>query len=115
MDRQKIEIIETMRNNVSIFRLKGRLDSNTSQEFENKIFGAIQSGSRSMIIDFETLDYVSSAGLRVILKAAKELKHSGGKILLCSMESYIREVFEIAGFDSFIPIFPTLDEAVNHF
>ncbi len=115
MDRQKIENIETRRNHITIFRLAGRLDSNTSRDFENKISAGIQSGSRSMIIDFETLDYVSSAGVRVILKAAKELKHSGGKILLCSMESYIREVFEIAGFDSFIPIFPTLDEAVNHF
>jgi anti-sigma B factor antagonist len=110
-----VKIIETKQDNISIFKLNGRLDSNTSPEFENKIFEAIQSGSRSMIIDFKALDYISSAGLRVILKAAKELKRSGGRILLCSMESYIKEVFEVAGFDSFIPIVSTLDEAVNHF
>ena len=68
-----------------------------------------------MIIDFESLDYISSAGLRVILKAAKQLKHSDGMIMLCSMEDYVKEVFEIAGFDSIIPIVPNMEDALKKF
>ncbi|MFH1292842.1 MAG: STAS domain-containing protein [Pseudomonadota bacterium] len=110
-----MEIIEKMQNDISIFKLSGRLDSNTSPGFEEKIIDAIGSGSNKMIIDFEDLDYISSAGLRVLNKATKHLKPTEGKLVLCSMQDYIREVFEIAGFDSFLPIVSTCDEALTKF
>lgn len=68
-----------------------------------------------MIIDFKDLDYISSAGLRVILKATKAIKREDGQIMLCSMQDYVKEVFEIAGFDSFLPIVDTMDDALNAF
>ena len=108
-----MEIIETKQADKQIFKLKGRLDSKTSPEFEKKIFDAIDSGSTNMVVDFEDLDYISSAGLRVILKATKNLKRSEGSFVLCSMKDYVKEVFEISGFDTFLPIVPTLDDAMN--
>ena len=110
-----MEIIEKKENAICIFKLTGRLDSNTSPALEEKIFEAIGSGSRQMVVDFEDLDYISSAGLRVILKTTKALKRSDGKIILCSMQDYVREVFEIAGFDSFLPIAGKLDDALTKF
>jgi anti-sigma B factor antagonist len=105
-----MEIIEEKQ-----FKLNGRLDSNTSQGFEKKIFDAISDGSKNIIVDFKDLDYISSAGLRVILKATKALNREEGKIMLCSMQDYVKEVFEIAGFDSFLPIVATMDEALQSF
>ena len=110
-----MEIIEDKENAISIFKLNGRLDSNTSQGFEKKIFQAITDGSKHMVIDFKDLDYISSAGLRVILKATKALKREDGRIMLCSMQDYVKEVFEIAGFDSFLPIVPSIEDALNSF
>lgn len=110
-----MEIIEEKQDAISIFKLNGRLDSNTSQGFEKKIFDAISDGSKNMIVDFKDLDYISSAGLRVILKATKALNREEGKIMLCSMQDYVKEVFEIAGFDSFLPIVATMDEALRSF
>jgi anti-sigma B factor antagonist len=110
-----MEIIEDKANAISIFKLNGRLDSNTSQGFEKKIFQAITDGSKHMVIDFKDLDYISSAGLRVILKATKALKREDGRIMLCSMQDYVKEVFEIAGFDSFLPIVPNLEDALKSF
>ena len=110
-----MEIIEENHSGVNIFKLNGRLDSNTSQGFEKKIFQAIDDGSKSMIIDFKDLDYISSAGLRVILKATKALKREEGKMMLCDMQDYVKEVFEIAGFDSFLPIVGTMDDALQSF
>ena len=110
-----MEIIEESQSGINIYRLNGRLDSNTSQGFEKKIFHAIDNGSKSMIIDFKNLDYISSAGLRVILKATKALKREEGTILLCDMQDYVKEVFEIAGFDSFLSIVGTMDDALNAF
>ena len=110
-----MEIIEEVQNDINIFKLNGRLDSNTSQGFEKKVFQAISDGSKNMIVDFKDLDYISSAGLRVILKATKALKREDGQIMLCAMQDYVKEVFEIAGFDSFLPIVTTLDEALKAF
>ena len=110
-----MEVIEKKQDGISIMRLLGRLDSNTSPEFEQKLFATIEDGEKSVIVDFEELDYISSAGLRVLLKAAKELKRSQGKIVLCSMKDYIKEVFEIAGFVSLFPIVPTVGEAIKRF
>ena len=110
-----MEIILEKQDAVSVFRLNGRLDSNTSQGFEEKVFGAISDGSKSMVIDFKDIDYISSAGLRVILKATKALRREKGKIMLCSMQDYVKEVFEIAGFDTFLPIVGSMDEALQSF
>jgi anti-sigma B factor antagonist len=110
-----MEIIEENQSGINIFKLNGRLDSNTSQGFEKKIFQAIDDGSKSMIIDFGELEYISSAGLRVILKATKALKREEGKMMLCDMQDYVKEVFEIAGFDSFLPIVGTMDDALQSF
>ena len=110
-----MEIIEENQSGINIFKLNGRLDSNTSQGFEKKIFQAIGDGSKSMIIDFKDLEYISSAGLRVILKATKALKREEGKMMLCDMQGYVKEVFEIAGFDSFLPIVGTMDDAIQSF
>lgn len=108
-----MEIIEEKRDGIHIFKLDGRLDSNTSQGFETTIFKAITDGSKKIVIDFKDLDYISSAGLRVILKATKAVNREDGKILLCAMQDYVKEVFEIAGFDSFLPIVATMDEAIK--
>ena len=110
-----MEIIEETKNGIKIFKLNGRLDSNTSQGFEKRLFEAISDGSKHMVIDFNDLDYISSAGLRVILKTTKALKRDDGRIMLCSMQDYVKEVFEIAGFDSFLPIVATLDDALQAF
>jgi anti-sigma B factor antagonist len=110
-----MEIIEQKQNDICIFKINGRLDSNTSHELEEKIFEAIKKESNQMIIDFEGLDYISSAGLRVILKASKALKRSEGSIVLCSMQDYVKEVFEIAGFDIFLPITMKMNDALEMF
>jgi anti-sigma B factor antagonist len=73
----------------------------------------MENGTQRMILDFQELDYISSAGLRVILKATKNLKGAEGKLVLCAMQDYVKEVFEISGFDSFLPIEATLDDAVK--
>ena len=108
-----MEITETKENNVNIYKLNGRLDSNTSPALEKKLAVAIEDGATNMVLDFENLEYISSAGLRIILKTTKDLKRSEGSIVLCAMQDYVKEVFEIAGFDSFLPIVSTMKDALN--
>jgi anti-sigma B factor antagonist len=110
-----MEVITKTENDVNVFKLKGRLDSNTSQGFEEQLFQAIDNGAARILVDFEELDYISSAGLRVILKATKTLNRTEGKIILSAMQDYVKEVFEIAGFDSFLTIVPSTEEALKTF
>jgi anti-sigma B factor antagonist len=110
-----MQIFEENQDNIYIFKLTGRLDSKTSPEFEKKIVQAIEDGYNQIIVDFEDLEYLSSAGLRVLLKATKRLKQIEGKIVLCSMADYVREVFEISGFDSFLPILAKREDALKEF
>lgn len=110
-----MEITETREKDISIFQVKGRLDSNSSDGFETTVFGAIDGGARQLLIDFSDVDYISSAGLRVILKATKGLKRSNGKLVLCSLKDYVKEVFEISGFDTLLPIAPDQKEALAEF
>lgn len=90
---------------------KGRLDSNACPAFEAEIVGALNAGNQRVLFDFSQLDYISSAGLRVVLMAAKRLRESGGKMALCSLNEMIREVFEVSGFDRILDIQPDADAA----
>jgi anti-sigma B factor antagonist len=108
-----MEILEEKKDHVHIFSLSGRLDSSTSPTLEEKINEVLENGPHNIILNFKNLEYISSAGLRVILKTTKNLKAKKGTLLLCSMQDYVREVFEIAGFDTFLPIAANLDDALK--
>ncbi len=110
-----MEVTETEKDGIYVLGLKGRLDSNTSDDFEKKLLGLIVAGQTRLVLDFKDLDYISSAGLRVLLKAAKELKRNNGRLAFCSLKDYIREIFELSGFVSFFPIHPTLEESLKSF
>lgn len=108
-----MEVIETRRDGVLVLGLRGRLDSITSEDFEKKLLGSVRDGETRLILDFQELDYISSAGLRVLLKAAKELKVINGRMALCSLKDYIKEIFEMSGFVSFLPIHASLEESLK--
>jgi anti-sigma B factor antagonist len=79
------------------------------------ILQLIEDGTQKVILDCENLDYISSAGLRVVLEATKEIKRNEGKIMLCALQDYIEEVFEVAKFDAFLPIGASVEEAIKTF
>jgi anti-sigma B factor antagonist len=112
-ENKSMEVTQTQKEGVFVLGLKGRLDSNTSDDFEKKLLGLILAGETRLVLDFKDLDYISSAGLRVLLKAAKELKRNNGRLAFCSLKDYIREIFELSGFVTFFPIHATLEESLK--
>jgi anti-anti-sigma factor len=102
-----------MSDDVCEMRPKGRIDSATGPAFEKDVLGQIEAGERCMLLDFGELVYISSAGLRIVLLAAKRMKTVGGKLALCSLNSQIAEVFEISGFSRILDIHPTRDAALS--
>ncbi len=108
-----MEVIEKKQDGICILTLSGRLDANSSEEFREKILQIIEDGAKKVILDCENLNYISSAGLRVVLEATKEIKRHEGKIMLCALQDYIKEVFEIAQFDTFLPIATNVEAALK--
>jgi anti-sigma B factor antagonist len=108
-----LEIAPENENAVQVLKLAGRLDSNTSPQLEKELIGRVNEGSAQLVVDFTSLDYISSAGLRVLLMAAKRSKQTSGKLALCCLKDHIREVFEISGFFGILTICPSRAEAVT--
>ena len=94
--------------NIIIVRPIGRLDSTTSPEFEQCLADYLKSPEGHLLLDFDDLDYISSAGLRVVLNAAKVFREVKWQFAACCMQDHVREVFEISGFDSFVSIYDTV-------
>ncbi|MDX6806218.1 STAS domain-containing protein [Terrihabitans rhizophilus] len=88
-----------------ILSISGRLDSTSSKGLEDVLLRAVQNKA-GVVIDFEGLQYVSSAGLRVLLKSAKMAKSSGSKLVLASLAPQVEEVFEVSGFTAIFAIHP---------
>lgn len=96
-----------------IARASGRIDSSNSREFHSDLEAVVSDNDSAVVLNFEDVSYISSAGMRVILLAAKSLQSSGTKFVLCSMDESIREVFKISGFDKIIPIHGSQTEALT--
>ena len=108
-----MSILTTTNDGVFIVIPDGRLDTNTSPEAEKLIMDAIERGENRVIIDFSKTDYISSSGLRVILKTAKVLKPKNGTTALCNTNKQIHEVLEISGFLGVLKAFDSLDDAMT--
>jgi anti-anti-sigma factor len=95
---------------VTVAILDGRLDTVTAAEAEQQLLGLLQEGA--VVADLSSVPYVSSLGLRLLLKAAKTAKGAGVTFSVCASQPTVREVFEISGFNRVISAFATRDEAV---
>ncbi|HZY20497.1 MAG TPA: STAS domain-containing protein [Ramlibacter sp.] len=101
------------RGDVTILRPVGRLDSASSPELERAVLERLEQGCKRMVFDLADMDYVSSAGLRVILLAGKKLRAGQGRLAISGMREMVREVFEMSGFLTLFAVTPTLDEALS--
>ena len=100
---------------VTIVRIEGNLDTQTSPEAEAQLTRLIEAGARKIVVNFERLAYISSSGLRILLVAAKQLRESGGELRVCGLSDLVREVFGISGFDSILPVSKGEAEALDGF
>ena len=109
----EITIRET--DGVRIVAFTGNLDTNTDPEAESQINELLEAGADKILINFENLNYISSAGLRVLLATAKKLLASGGSLKICSLNKTVQEVFDISGFSTILSLGPSETEALAAF
>ena len=96
-----------------VAKAEGRIDGTNAREFQDDLDSIIEDGDRAVILNFQDLMYISSAGIRVVLMTAKTLQRREARFALCSLSEPVREIFEVSGFDKIIPIHASQDEAIS--
>lgn len=97
-----MEIIKTREESTLILALQGRLDTNTAPLLEQTLTEELD-GVTELVLDFEEIDYISSAGLRVLLAAQKRMKKQGS-MKLVNVSEVVNEIFEVTGFLTILKI-----------
>ena len=105
-----MEFAQEQAGDVVIAKLTGRLDSGSAQAAEESLTQLLAGGTPHIVVDLSKLEYISSAGLRVLLVVAKKIQQAQGKLVLFGLVPNVREVFSISGFDK---IFSIRDDAAS--
>jgi anti-anti-sigma factor len=100
---------------VLVVDMSGRLDSMSSGDAGDRIVEIARGEHKRVLLNLEKLDYVSSAGLRVILRGAKLLQGNRGELKICNANGLVRNVLETSGFNSLIKGYDTEKEAFSAF
>ena len=103
------------KDGILIAMLIGHIDSSNADRFQRIVESGIDSEDQALILDFERVFFISSAGLRISLVMSRKFNESGKKFGLCTLSDPIRNVLAISGFDQIIPIYDSRAEAINAF
>ena len=106
--------INTERDGATLIaRTVGRVDGTNATEFQDALKNVIAPEDQVVILDFEDLTYISSAGLRVILLTAKDMRTANVKLAVCSPSQSVRDVFVISGFDQIFDVHDSRQAALS--
>jgi anti-sigma B factor antagonist len=100
---------------VSVMKVKGRVDSETTPELDEALGKLLQGNRNKIILDLQGVDFISSAGLRAIVKAYQAAKKSGGDLRLASISTPVEVVLRTVGMMQMLQMYPTEQEAMASF
>lgn len=107
-----MQVVSSKAGDTLVLRVTGRLDGNSAPAFDEECSRAIGDDQDYAVLDCESLEYISSAGLRSILALAKTLQGRDGSLAVCGLKGIVAEVFEISGFSNMLPVYGDLEEAL---
>ena len=99
------------KGDVFVASVSGQINSANAAELERQLLEWVEEGERKWVLDMSGVEYISSAGLRVVLLLAKRLKQNSGHLVLCSLQPHVLEVFDISGFLSILDVADTREAA----
>jgi len=108
-----MQIVEQQQDGVVVIAPAGRIDTTTVGVLDGRLTPLLAVARPRIVVDFSGVDYISSAGLRILLVAARRVQQAGGGLALCGMGDSVRQVFQLAGFVPLFTIRETRAEAVT--
>jgi anti-anti-sigma factor len=110
-----VEIKPERKGDVLVLRFSGRLDAISTPDAEKKVLDMIEKGSYNLLFDFNNIDYISSAGMRMLLAITKKIKTQPGRLALFGVTTNVMDVFKMSGFDHVLDLLETEEEALQKF
>ncbi|NMB78552.1 MAG: STAS domain-containing protein [Methanomicrobiales archaeon] len=104
----------TTTDGILVIRIPPRLDADAAQAAGAELGVIVEKKPKNVVFDFSRTTYIASAGLRIILSSTRTIMKERGTVVLSSLSSPVRQVFEIAGFTKIFTITGSLDEALSH-
>ena len=101
--------------NVSIMKVKGRVDSDTAPELDNALSKLLDANRNKIVLNLQNVDFLSSAGLRAMVKALKNAQNSGGDVRLASVSEPIEVILRTVGMLQMFKMYSTSEEAAAGF
>lgn len=116
MDGIQLSVEQTgAKNDISVIKVGGYIDTTTSAELENALETLLRNGTINIIIDLDNVDYISSAGWGIFISEIKGIREKGGDLKLVRMIPDVYEVFELLEFHYILKAFDTIEEAIDDF
>ena len=108
-----MEIIQIEKNGIVCVTIKGRTEAELSPEFAEVVKKIVEGDKSRLLFDLGALEYLKSSVLRVILTAVKEIKQKHGKVVICCLNGYAKEIFEANYLNNSIPITESVESGLN--
>ena len=108
-----MNITQDDKKGIIVLRCEGRLDATSSPQLEDEINRLIDQEKNKVLIDFSRIDYLSSAGMRLLLSATKRLKNKQGNLGIFAIHEEVREIINMAGFEKVLAIYHSEEEATR--
>jgi anti-anti-sigma factor len=108
-----MDLKEEQVGDVAVLQVKGRLDTTTSPVLGERLTAILDAANARVLVDFSQLEYISSAGFRVLLLAAKRAEQTMSKLVLCGVSGKVRQLFDLGGFLDLFAITATRDEGIT--
>ena len=101
--------------NISVMKVKGRVDSETAPQFDSALSRLLNDNRNKIILNLQGVEFLSSAGLRAMVKALKDAQKSGGDVRLASVSQPIEVILRTVGMMQMFKMFSTSEEAAAGF
>jgi anti-anti-sigma factor len=100
---------------ITVVSIDRRLDAYAAQQMGPALEDLLRRGAGKVLFNFSRTEFISSAGLRLLLSTAKTLQKTGGRYILCSLQPNVRKVFEMTGITHLFSICDSEEEALSSF
>lgn len=100
-------------NDILVLNPEGRIDSTNAEKFKNEVTNYINEQDTSIILDFNKVEYISSACLRSLLSISKHMSQNKRDLVLCGLSESVNKIIKVSGFDSVLKIYETRDDALK--